>query len=230
MDAVVTLSSRSRALRAAAAALSIALVLALATVAFVSCSGGSSKSRAAGSTTSAPPSKNKKVQPLKIGKIDIASVGPALKLSKKTRKAVLASAQQYVDTGVYGPLDTGAVTSGYAALFEAPIRTVATSTDRKALTEMPVGEAEKYSANASPVAVSGLVDASGALLYLATSFRMQEKVTTKAGRLLVNRNIELTFAPNGKQWRVTAYRVVTTRKSPVATTTTTARSGSGTTP
>ena len=110
------------------------------------------------------PPKTKKVQALKIGTVHIESVGPPLQLSKGTRKAVLASAQQYVDTGVYGPLDSGTVASGYAALFESPIRAAATTVDRGALTEIPVGKADKYSAKASPVAVSGLVDGSGALV------------------------------------------------------------------
>jgi hypothetical protein len=224
----VTPSPRSRVPRAAIAALAIVLV-ALGILGFVSCSGDdSSKPHASGSTT--VPSATKKVHALKIGTVRIESVGPPLQLSKGTRKAVLASAQQYVDTGVYGPLDSGAVASGYAALFESPIRSAATTADRGALTEVPVGKAKKYSAKASPVAVSGLVDGSGALVFLATNFRMEEKVTTASGPLRILRNVELTFVPNGKQWRVTAYRVVATRKTAVATTTTTARTARTTTP
>jgi hypothetical protein len=230
MDVAVTHSLRFRAPRAAVVAASIVVIVALAILAFVSCSSGSSKTRAAGTSTSTRPPATKKVQALKIGTVHIESAGPPLDLSKTTREAVLASAQRYVDTGVYGPLDSGAVATGYATLFETPIRTAATTVDRAALTELSVGKAEKYSAKASPVAVSGLVDASGALLYLATNFTMQERVTTASGPLEVTRIVELTFAPNGKHWQVTAYRVVATRKTGLATTTTTARSGSGTTP
>ena len=214
--------------RAAIAALSIVVVVVLGILLFVSCSGGdSSKPHASGSTT--VPSATKKVHALKIGTVHIESVGPPLQLSKGTRKAVLAAAQQYVDTGVYGPLDGGTVASGYSALFDSPIRKAATTVDRGALTEIPVGKAKKYSAIASPVAVSGLVDGSGSMVFLATNFRMEEKVTTASGPLRILRNVELTFVPNGKHWRVTAYRVVATRKTTVASTTTTARS-SGTTP
>jgi PBP1b-binding outer membrane lipoprotein LpoB len=95
--------------RAAIAALSIVVVVALGILLFVSCSGDSSKPHAAASTTVPP--KTKKVHALKIGTVHVESVGPPLQLSKGTRKAVLASTQKYVDTGVYGPLDSGAVAS-----------------------------------------------------------------------------------------------------------------------
>src|SRR5262249_37199482 len=68
-----------------------------------------------------------------------------------------------------------------------------------------------YSASAGPVELSGLVDSSGALLYLATDLTLHEKLATAAGNYKVDRAIELTFSPSGKKWLVTAYRVDATR-------------------
>jgi hypothetical protein len=166
------------------------------------------------------------VQRLKVGSVDLETAGPQLSLPKKTQAAVLAAAQQYVDSAIATPLSSGTVDPAFATLFVPALRPVATTTDRATLTDEKIGKASRYTATAQPVAVSGLVDASGALLYLATDFNLSEHVTTPAGTYGVLRAVELTFAPRRGSWDVVAYRVTTTRSSRAATTTTTVASES----
>jgi hypothetical protein len=71
----------------------------------------------------------------------------------------------------------------------------------------------------------GFADGSGALDYLATDFTLNENVNATGGHFKVTRAVELTFAPSGNKWLVTAYRVRAKRTSVVGTTTTTATSG-----
>jgi hypothetical protein len=166
------------------------------------------------------------IQRLKVGTVDLETAGPPLSLPKKTQVALLAAAQQYVDSAVGGPLADGTVDPAFEALFDPSLRAVATTTDRATLTDAVVGRATRYSASAPPVAVSGLVDGSGALLYLATDFTLAEHATTPAGTFGVQRRVELTFAPRGNDWKVVAYRVSVIRTSRAGTTTTTVVSGS----
>jgi hypothetical protein len=171
------------------------------------CSSGGKKSQPQATTTTVP---SRHVHALTLGKIIIQSAGPALTLNKNTKAAVLKATQDYVDSAVYAPLDRGTVGTGYAALFDSSIRAAATGRDEHALTES-MRNVSGYSASAAPVELSGLVDSSGALVYLATDLTLNEKLTTAAGKFKVARAIELTFSPHGKKWLVTAYRVKSTR-------------------
>jgi hypothetical protein len=178
-----------------------------ALVVFTAACGGSGK-KSQPHTTTTPP--NVHTRPLTLGPIDIESAGPDLTLNKDTKAAVLKATQDYVDSAVYAPLDRGTVGSGYAELFDSSIRAAATGRDAHALTES-MHNVSGYSASATPVELSGLVDSSGALVYLATDLLLIETLTTAAGNFKVNRSIELTFSPNGKKWLVSAYRVKSTR-------------------
>ena len=182
-----------------------AAVCALVLVA-TACSGTSKKSQP--HTTTTQP--NRRVRALTLGAIDIQTAGPVLSLNKGTKAALLSATQQFVDSAVYSPLNRGTVGSGYPGLFDSSIRTAATGRDKRALTE-GMRNVSAYSASAAPIELSGVVDSSGALLYLATDLTLHEKLTTAAGKFKVDRKIELTFSPSGKKWLVTAYRVKSTR-------------------
>ena len=105
------------------------------------------------------------------------------------------------------------------------MRGSATTTDQDALTEMPIGKVDKYSEKATPVAITGLADGTGAIVYLASNFTVTTNATTTDGAATLARNVELTFVPSGKDWVVTAYRVHALRKLPTGTTTTVASTG-----
>ncbi|MDQ1520535.1 MAG: hypothetical protein QOI55_1608, partial [Actinomycetota bacterium] len=200
---------------------------ALVAVLVAGCSGGGKHARP---DTSAPSTQGTNAKPavLALGSIDIQTWGAEVKLSKETKKKLLGLAQRYFDTAVHDPLGSGKVGAGYAALFEKNLRTTATGRDEKALTDIALGQS-KYSETASKVKISGLADNTGALLYLATNFSVRVDATTAKGRVRIARDVELTYAPSGKNWLVTAYRVKTVRKQPKAKTTTTVAAGGGTT-
>lgn len=198
-------------------------IAAFCTVA-AACSSGGSHNAAKASTAAGVSSKQ---SPLKVGSVDVESAGPSVSVDKSTQKAVLLASQQYVDAAIVAPLATGKLGSGYDALFDDGVRLGATTTDANTLTDAGVGQATSFTETPTPVAVSALADQSGALLYLATKFTVNVDATIASGPATIARTVELTFAPSGKNWTVTAYRVRTLRKLPTGTTTTNANAGGG---
>jgi len=100
------------------------------------------------------------------------------------------------------------------------VRPVALPTDRS------VGKATGLTTKATPVQLSALEGTLGELMYVATNFDLVVKATGDAGPLTITRHVEMTFAPTGKTWLVTAYRIQAVRKAPTAKpTTTTATAG-----
>jgi hypothetical protein len=200
---------------------------ALVAVLVAACSGGGKHARP---ETSAPSTQGTNVKPavLALGHIDIQTWGAEVKLSKETKKTLLGLAQKYFDTAVHDPLGSGKLGTGYPGLFEKGMRPAATGRDEAAMTDVSVGQA-KYAESASKVKISGLADNTGALLYLATTFSIRVNATTAKGPMRIAHDVELTYAPSGKNWLVMAYRVKTERKTPKAKTTTTVAAGRGTT-
>jgi hypothetical protein len=194
---------------------------ALAAVVLTACSSGGKHATA---TTTVPKSTTTTtLAKLRVGSVHVESAGPDAKVDAATQRAVMTASQQYVNTAVFAPLRTGAVNPVYLTLFDLHVRGPATTTDRAALTDAEVGKATKgYRALLSPVRIDAIADQGGHLLYVATSFRLLVDTTTATGPVQIVRSTELTFAPAGKTWKVTAYRVVATRRAPRRTTTTTA--------
>jgi len=201
---------------------------ALVALLVASCGGGGKHSSPG---TDAPSTQGTNAKPavLALGKVDIQTSGAEVKLSKDMKKKLVGLAQRYFDTAVHDPLGSGKIGAGYAPLFEKGLRPAATGRDEKAMTDASVGQASKYTESASKVQISGLADNTGALLYLATTFSMRVNATVAKGLMHIARDVELTYAPSGKNWLVTAYRVKTVRKTPKAKTTTTVAAGGGTT-
>ncbi len=202
---------------------------ALVALLVASCSGGGKHARP---EPEAPSTQGTNAKPavLALGKIDIQTWGAEVKLSKDMKKKLVGLAQRYFDTAVHDPLGSGKVGAGYAPLFAKGVRSAATGRDKKAMTDVSVGRASKFTESASKVQISGLADNTGALLYLATTFSMRVNATIAKGLMHIARDVELTYAPSGKNWLVTAYRVKTVRKTPKVKTITTVAAGGTTTP
>lgn len=199
----------------------VVLVLSLALAA---CSSGSKKNTEDVKGTT-PEVLAVKTSVLKVGSVDIQSAGPANPIAPTTGKAVLGVAQSYIDTAVFGPLKNGELGAGYAALFDTGVKSAATGSDADALTDLAVGKVKNLKTTATPVHMSTLEGKLGEVMYLGTDFDLDMRATGDAGPLRIHRHIELTFAPSGKKWLVTAYRVQAVRKSTAGTTTTTATGG-----
>ena len=170
-----------------------------------------------------------KTSVLKVGKVDVESAGPNVQIDTATGRAVLGTAQSYIDNAVFAPLKVGTIGAGYGALFDPGVKASAFGTDRGALTDLDVGKATSLITKASPVELSALVGTSGDLVYVATDFDLSVKGSAASGKFTMTRHVELTFAKTGKSWLVTAYRVNSVRKSVTGTTTTTASAGTTTT-
>lgn len=197
-----------------------ALVLALALTA---CGGGSKHETAP--TTTLPKVAEIKTSVLKVGTVDVETAGPSTPIPTKVGKAVLTNAQGYLDDALFAPLKEGKVGSGFAAHFDPTVRALATGHDEAALTNASIGKIDDLKTTATPVYLSALDGTLGDLVYVATNFDVTERGKTDAGPVTIKHRVELTFAPVGHDWLVTAYRVQTTRKLPTGTTTTTAKSG-----
>ena len=153
-------------------------------------------------------------QRLRIGSVDIERAGDKGALDPATRRDVLATAQRYVDTAILAPLETGALGKGYAALFVPGVRPAATGADRPSLTDLGIGTTSSLNESSTPVALSGLADGSGALLFVATRFNLKITATRAGHALTITRSTELTFERIGSHWLITAYRVKVTRSGP----------------
>lgn len=202
---------------------SFCVVACAALVVLAGCSSGGNSGKAQGGT--AVKTDAGKIAALKLGFVKLESAGAQPDLDAKTQKQMLQGAQTYLDSAVGEPLATGKVGAKFAQLFEAGLRNSATVTDATALTEAPVGKVETFDVTGSPVAVSGLADATGAIIYLSTKFDVNVKAM-KDNPITLKRSVELTWAPSGQGWSVTAYRVLATRNLGGTTTTTKASSGS----
>jgi hypothetical protein len=211
----VHFSSRSFGAFVAVLALSFALA---------ACGGGK-KHGAQTTVTTGPKALAIKTSTLKVGSIDIESAGPTKAIDTSTARAVLGVAQSYINNAVFAPLQNGKLGAGYATLFDPGVKPGATGSDVRALTDLAVGKVTIVSTKATPVHLSTLEGTLGETMYLATDFDLDVKATGDSGPLRIRRHIELTFAQTGKQWLVTGYRVQAVRKSPKATTTTTATGG-----
>jgi hypothetical protein len=197
---------------------------AAALVCFVAAACSSSKHTATNSTAAQIASTQ---AALKIGTVNVESAGPNVTVDKSTQKAVLALAQQYVDSAMIAPLSSGTLGSGYANLFDDGVRLGATTTDANTLTDAGIGKTKGFGEKTTPVTLSALADQLGGLLYLATNFNVNINATTTDGPATIARTVELTFAPSGSSWLVTGYRVHAVRKLPSGTTATTASGGGG---
>jgi hypothetical protein len=192
--------------------------------------GGSNRgSSSPPSTESASASASRSTRLLRIGSIDLQRAGTKGTIDKGTKRAILAIAQAYVDRAILAPLETGNLARSYSALFVPGIRQAVTGADRGTLTDLSVGKTTTFSEQATPVALSALVDQSGALLYAATKFNVKVQATKAGGAVTINRNVELTVELDHGRWLVVAYRISVTRTaphrqaSPRPTTTTTRR-------
>jgi hypothetical protein len=221
----VLMRNRTSGTRFGAGATTGVVVLALCLV-LTACSGGGKKKGAPSSTTTEPPKVlTVSTASLKIGTVDVQSAGPNVQIDKATGKAVLDVAQKYIDNAVFSPLTKGELGGGFASLFDAGVKKVAIGPDKAALSDIDVGKVTSFTTKAKPVTLSALVGTLGEMIYIATDFDVTVKAVTKSGPLTIGHHVELTFAKTAKDWLVTAYRVQTVRRTPLATTTTTATRG-----
>jgi len=179
------------------------------------------------STSSASASKqslsvSRSTRLLTIGSTDIQRAGPRGTVSDAMRRAALATAQQYVDSAILAPLETGKLGHDYPTVFAAGIRAAAIGADEPILTDLSVGKTMTLNEQSTPVALSALVDAFGTVVYVATRFAVKVQATTADGTTTIDRAVELTLEPVGRAWLVVAYRVTATRTAPTRKATTTA--------
>ena len=165
---------------------------------------------------------------LKLGKVNVQSAGPPPRVKSAVKQAVLDASQSYVDDAVLAPLDKGKLNEAYAKIFDLGVRPSATGSDRGTVTEVRTGKLKSpIKATATKVDLDAMGDQTGKLVLVAASFRVEVDAKGSAGPVKITRGAELTFAPEGNRWLVTAYHVVVIRKVPASTTSASARAGSG---
>jgi hypothetical protein len=149
---------------------------------------------------------------LKVGKVVVQNTGPPAKVTRAIRRSLLSSTQFYVDGAIIAPLSRGQLNKQFATVFDSGVRKAAARNDVAVLTESTTGRARGVvTAKASPVRIDAIGDPTGKLTLAATSFTMNVKATTPAGRIVIRRKTELTFANESGKWFVTAYNVTVRR-------------------
>jgi hypothetical protein len=199
-------------------AVALALVLAL-----TACGGGG-KHGSTPPTTSAHKVVEIKTSMLKIGGVDVESAGPSSPIPANVARTVLTNAQGYLDAALFEPLKDGRVGKGFASKFDPGLK-AAVAQDKGTLTNVNVGKFTDLKTTATPVLMSALDGTLGELMYVATNFDVTEKGKTATGNAAMTHHVELTFAPFGSRWLVTAYRVQAIRSMPTGRTKTTAKAG-----
>jgi hypothetical protein len=168
---------------------------------------------------------------LQLGQVVVQNTGFPTKMRRPVRRAVMAATQRYFDRAIQTPLRTGQVNPAYSSMFDTGVNGLAAGRDRATLTEVATGPIRApVRIAATPVRLDALGDPSGRVALVAASFALKINTGTPTGKLAIKRNTELTFAYESGRWRVTAYRVTVRRSIGANSTTTTARSGPGTTP
>jgi len=183
-------------------------------------------------TTKTTPGKPAKPPWLKlvIGPVIVQSPGPPARVRPPVRRAVMGATQRYFDYAIQTPLRRGRVNNAYSKIFDPGVKGFAARRDRAVLTDGGVGPIRgPVRMSASRVRVDGLGDPAGKLTLVATTFTLKVNTATPTGKLTIRRHTELTFAYESNRWVVTAYKVTVRRSLGAKTTTTTARSGPGTT-
>jgi hypothetical protein len=224
--ASVLMRNRTSGSRFGAGAATGVVVLALCLALSACSSGAKKKSTTKPGTTEPPKVLAVSTATLKVGTVDVESAGPPnVQIDTATGKAVLASAQKYIDNAVFAPLTKGDIGGSFSSLFDQGVKKQATGPDKLALTDLDVGKVASFSTKASKVTLSALVGTLGELIYVGTDFDLTLKAAATSGPLTITHHVELTFAKTGANWLVTAYRVQSVRKTTTATTTTTATGG-----
>jgi hypothetical protein len=189
------------------------------------CSGGGKHSSSPATTTTQPKVAAIKTAVLRVGSVDIESAGPSSQIPTNVGKSVFANAQGYLDDALFSPLKTGQVGARYGIHFDPQVQAAATGQDMPTLTNTGIGSVDDLKTTATPVLLSALEGTLGDLMYVATNFDVTETGKTDAGNVSIKHHVELTFAPVGPNWLITAYRVQAIRTLPTGTTTTTAKAG-----
>src|SRR5262245_20674313 len=206
------------------ASLAIAALVAGATLGATACSSGGDKSsdkESRKTTTSAEITAAVRLAP---GPAVVQSAGPNTKLDPRVQAAVLGSSQRYIDTAVIAPIVEGQLGAAYTTLFDRAMKPYAVGVDRPALTDEHVPKATSDpTVTATRVSFDGLAGQDGALLLVATTFRVVVTGTTATGPVSLRRNVQLVFGPQANgSWLITGYRTTAVRNLPQGTTTTTA--------
>jgi len=164
---------------------------------------------------------------LKIGTIDVQSAGPPARINSSVQQSVLDSSQTYVDDAILAPLEKGRLDQAYAQIFDRGVRRQATGADRATLTEVRTGTLKGLKATATKVRLDGMGDQTGKLVLVAATFGVDVSAKGSGGPVKIQRLAELTFAPDGGRWAVTAYRVGVKRTTSAQTAAAVARAGTG---
>jgi hypothetical protein len=212
---------------------SIVFVGVVATILVMSADSGDEKptAKTPGSSKQVTADATRKALKLQLGQVVVQNTGFPAKLRVPVRRAVMAATQRYFDRAIQTPLRTGQVNPAYSSVFDTGVNGLAAGRDRAALTEVATGPIRPpIRMAATPVRLDGLGDPAGKVTLVAASFALKINTGTPNGKLAIKRNTELTFAYESGVWRVTAYRVTVRRTLGAKNTTTTARSGPGTTP
>jgi hypothetical protein len=151
---------------------------------------------------------------LVAGQVRNENAGPAAQLSPDAQAAILKAVGEYVDKGVIKPVQKHRKAPDLSALFDQGTAARLTGFDRGALFEEGLPKVTALKAQADPVELTALSDANGTFVLVTAKFNFTLDAKTAHGAVTVKRATELTFAPQGTEWRITGYDVRVERSGP----------------
>jgi len=196
-----------------AAAITIGVVVIAAVIALVLVlSAGSGDDTVAHTPNQKTTTTRPKAEPprlkLVIGPVHVQSTGAPAKVAPSLRRALLRTAQRYVDDAIIAPLERGHAVPGYAQMYDPSVKGRATGRDLADLTEVKMGfRRKRVFASASRVRLDALGAPSGRVALVALSWSLNIDTITSKGRLAIRRHTELTFDKEFGRWLVIAYKV-----------------------
>jgi hypothetical protein len=192
----------------------VAVVAAAGVVVALALSNGNDDS--ATSTHAATTASHSTTVELPLGSVSADSAGPAVTVGPDQSQQVRAVLDTYVKDAMVQPLRSGTpVTADLGAVFDATTLASASTTDRGALLDEGLPKVTgDLTVVASPIALVGLGDQSGALTLVtaATVLDVHGQTVAKGAPLHIVRRADFVLAPDGAGvWKVTGYDIVVTR-------------------
>jgi len=162
--------------------------------------GSGSDEEAVGSTIEIP-----------MGFAGVESAGPPVELPDGIQEIVVDAVDAYVRDGIVATLRTGEPERLDDVFDTAALASLETESGA-ALLDRGVPEATgDLTAVAEPVIVVGLADGAGVIVLVSAHVDLEVVATTDEGELRITRVGDLTFAPAGDTWRITAFSMLVAR-------------------
>jgi hypothetical protein len=145
------------------------------------------------------------------GPTAVESVGLPVELPVELAEALVDQVRAYVKSGVVRTLRTGEPGDLAQVFDDAALASLESDEGAAMLDRGAPAATGDILASAEPVVLTGLADATGGIVLVSAHLDLEVVSHTEGGALTITRVGDLTFAPAGDHWKITAFRVGVSR-------------------